>query len=463
MADLGIQHFLSDLVDVATFLSGSREPVLTVVIPHRGVEAAALPGLAVDPAEHGGPALRAADKPRKDMYVLRSVARRMVVRVLAAFPAYRLPCLVRDERVVLALEQVIPVPQDAVELVPGALDFLALTPPISDHAGIDRVVQHGLYERRGDTAVQIGLASVLCIAVCVEPLGDARVAQVGVGELVEDHADQLGFGFLDGEGPVFDLVAIRGRSAVPGSLAGLLDTPGHGLGLDVLAFDLGHGSEDRNHQLARRARAVDTVIDREQVDAVVLHELQIVQHVGGVASEPGQLEHQDVGYAVRVAVLDAVHHLCELRTARGVLAGLALVGELGGHGHLPVLRFFDEPVALGVQRVAVHLHLGGYAGVEIALLLLFGTGHYFFLPSVRIGLISGCECYVTQAVPINRGVLGIQVHDHVPAIQQDADAVRINGDFPYFIVDAEAAGFIAAARGSDGYTGSVAGVLPCVG
>ena len=50
---------------------------------------------------------------------------------------------------------------------------------------------------------------------------------------------------------------------------------------------------------------------------------------------------------------------------------------------------FDEPVALGVQRVAVHLHLGGYAGVEIALLLLFGTGHYFFLPSVRIGLISG--------------------------------------------------------------------------
>lgn len=72
----------------------------------------------------------------------------MVVCVLAAFPAYRLPCLVRDERIVLALEQVIPVPQDAVELVPGALYFLALTPPISDHAGIDRVVQHGLYERR---------------------------------------------------------------------------------------------------------------------------------------------------------------------------------------------------------------------------------------------------------------------------------------------------------------------------
>ena len=96
MADLGIQHFLSDLVDVATFLSGSREPVLTVVIPHGGVEAAALPGLAVDPAEHGGPALRAADEPRKDMYVLRPVARRMVVRVLAALPAYRLPGLVRD-------------------------------------------------------------------------------------------------------------------------------------------------------------------------------------------------------------------------------------------------------------------------------------------------------------------------------------------------------------------------------
>ena len=161
----------------------------------------------------------------------------------------------------LALEQVIPVPQDAVELVPGALYFLALTPPISDHAGIDRVVQHGLYERRGDTAVQIGLASDLCIAVCVEPLGDARVAQVGVGKLVEDHADQIGFGFLDGKGPVFDLVAIRGWSAVPGSLAGLLDTPGHGLGLDVLAFDFRNGGEDRDQQLTHRARAVDAIID----------------------------------------------------------------------------------------------------------------------------------------------------------------------------------------------------------
>ena len=88
---------------------------------------------------------------------------------------------------------------------------------------------------------------------------------------------------------------------------------------------------------------------------MVLHDLEVVQYVGRVAPEPGQPGHQNAGYAVRVAVLDAVHHLRELRAACGVLAGTAHIGELGGHGHPPVPGFPQQPVALGVQGVAVRL------------------------------------------------------------------------------------------------------------
>ena len=66
--------------------------------------------------------------------------------------------------------------------------------------------------------------------------------------------------------------AIRGRSAVPGSLAGLLDTPGHGLGLDVLAFDLGHGSEDYGRRKSEKIEGTRNEFHRVLRDGYDLFE-----------------------------------------------------------------------------------------------------------------------------------------------------------------------------------------------
>lgn len=132
--------------------------------------------------------------------------------------------------------------------------------------------------------------------------------------------------------------------------------------LNVLLFYLRNCGKDGNHQFARCARAVDVVLNREQIDAVALHDLQIIKHVGGIPAEARQLEDEDVIDVVR-PILYLYHHFLEGRAAANVFAGLAFVAEYLNHLHAAVVRFALQPFALGI---AIYLHFRGYAQTQIA-------------------------------------------------------------------------------------------------
>ena len=334
------------------------------------------------------------------MDILRAVADLFLYAGHKTFEAYLLPKLIRDNRLMPAVEQLILGLFDAVIFVAGAFDFLVFVSAIGDFAGINRVVQYSLDKGFCDTAVQVVLASVLCIAIRVEPLRNAGVAQVGVCELFKDDANQPGFGFLNRELALFQLVTVGGLSAVPLALPRFLPASGHGLRLDVLALQLRYSGQNGKKYLPSGGSGINAVLNAHEIDAVVLHELEIIQHIGGVPAEPGQFENQDIAHAVRVAGLDAPEHFRKLGPSCRVLAGLALVGKLGGYGHAPVVRLPAQPFPLGVKGVLFHLHLGRYSSVDVALRFLFGSWHSSCPLSDKIlGCTTGKgRCRATQPV-----------------------------------------------------------------
>lgn len=189
--------------------------------------------------------------------------------------------------------------------------------------------------------------------------------------LVIDDADDLGLFLGNLQVPVHELVAVGREAAVPFALAGLLPAALHRLDKDILALDLGDSGENGNHQLAAVLGGVDAVLHADEVDAEVLHPLQGGQHVRGVAAEAGELEHQHEGDAV-LAGFDVPQHAKKLRAALDVLAGLALVAVFPGDEHVLEFRVLAQFVLLRVQAVAVHLHGGGDAGIDVAFHSLHG-------------------------------------------------------------------------------------------
>ena len=157
------------------------------------------------------------------------------------------------------------------------------------------------------------------IAVIVQIGSNARCAHVGTDILGEDDLNNFYFIFGNLQISVHQLVAVGRETAVPLAFAGLLLTTCHRLDADVLTLDLGYGRQYGNHQLAGILGGVDAVLHTDQVHAVILHQLQGVQHIGGVASETGQLEHQHIGHAV-LAFLDILQHLSESQPPLNVLA-----------------------------------------------------------------------------------------------------------------------------------------------
>lgn len=236
------------------------------------------------------------------------------------------PEFFRNDGLMLALVFLVLVMLDAAELVALAFNLLQAEPAIHDLARIHRVVQDALHGKVCEQGILAVLAEAPAVAVIVEPFGDAGIAQVAVDELIEDQPDEFGLFLVDDESTVLaafvphDPVAQRGLPAVPSALPGFLLAPGLGLGLDILALQLGNASQDRKQYLPSGGRGVDAVLDTDQIDTIVLHELEIGQHVGGVPAEPGQLEHQDIAHVVWVAAPDQAYHLCELRSAGRVLA-----------------------------------------------------------------------------------------------------------------------------------------------
>ena len=196
-------------------------------------------------------------------------------------------------------------------------------------------------------------------------------AEIQIYEDYNDDADDLGLFLGNLQVPVHELVAVGREATVPFALAGLLPAALHRLDKDILALDLGDSGENGNHQRAAVLGGVDAVLHADEVDAEVLHPLQGGQHVRGVAAEAGELEHQHEGDAV-LAGFDVPQHAKKLRAALDVLAGFALVAVFPGDEHVLELRVLAQLVLLRVQAVAVHLHGGGDAGIDVAFHSLHG-------------------------------------------------------------------------------------------
>ena len=211
----------------------------------------------------------------------------------------------------------------------------------------------------------------LPVAVLIQPVCDFGCTHGGVDVLVEDDPDSLGLLLGDDELTIHQRIAIGSEAAVPAAFTGLLPAPLHRLHKDVFPLDLRHSREHGDHQLAGVLAAVDAVLHADQVDAKVLHSLQGGQHVRSVAAEAGELEHQHEGDAV-LAGFDVPQHAKKLRAALDVLAGFALVAVFPGDEHVLELRVLAQLVLLRVQAVAVHLHGGGDAGIDVAFHSLHG-------------------------------------------------------------------------------------------
>ena len=155
LADLGVENVLPDVVGISTSLSGRDLRVFADVVSHIRIELAGFIflRLAQDGAKHRRTAVRAPNQAGKDMDVLRAVASLRLYAGPGALETYLLPEFVRNNRIMLAVEQLIIGLLDAVILVAGALDLLTLMKAVDDFTDVDRVVKHLFHERLRNMAI----------------------------------------------------------------------------------------------------------------------------------------------------------------------------------------------------------------------------------------------------------------------------------------------------------------------
>ena len=182
--------------------------------------------------------------------------------------------------------------------------------------------------------------------------------------LVKNHADCRCFFLIDEKLSLFQLVAIRRKAAVPFPFTGFLDSALHRLHTDVFTLNFSHSRKNGNHQLPGVLGGIDPILHTNQIDTEILHHLQGGQHIRRISAEAGQLEHQHIGHAV-LARLDVLHHLIELNSALYGLAGFSGV-LIFAHNFIivEVGKGFHSGL-LGIQRISINLHSGGYPRVDI--------------------------------------------------------------------------------------------------
>lgn len=117
-------------------------------------------------------------------------------------------------------------------------------------------------------------------------------------ELIVNQANDLCLILCDDELTVCQLIAIRNTAAVQISLTGFLPAALDCLNKNVFALDLSSNRQHGDHEPAAVFGAVDSVNHADQVHAAVLHTLQGVKHIRGIAPETEQLEHRHKLYAV---------------------------------------------------------------------------------------------------------------------------------------------------------------------
>lgn len=93
------------MVGIAALLSGCNLGVFADVISHIRIKSSAVfLGLALDHPKHRCAAVRAPDKAGEDMDILRAVAGLFLYAGHKTFEAYLLPKLIRDNRLMPAVE-----------------------------------------------------------------------------------------------------------------------------------------------------------------------------------------------------------------------------------------------------------------------------------------------------------------------------------------------------------------------
>ena len=366
-----VDDFLAPLVVIVAALAVHMQAVLAGVVEVVAVVRAVALFLAVHVAVHPSAADGALEQPGQDVLVVEAVRLDLALVGLLALLLRELPVLLGDDGLVDAVVERVVLLFDDVVLVAGAGNLLIVPAPVGQLAAVHGIVEHADEEGACEGLPLIVVAADLAVPVLVEPVCDSGSAHGGVDVLVIDDADDLGLFLGNLQLPVLELVAIGRKATVPFALAGLLPAALHRLNEDVFALNLGDGGENGNHQLAAVLGGVDAVLHADEVDAEVLHPLQGGQHVRSISTEAGELEHQHEGNAV-LAGFDIPQHPQELRTALDVLAGLSLVAVFPGDEHVLELRVLAQLVLLRVQAVAVHLHGGGDAGVDVAFHSLHG-------------------------------------------------------------------------------------------
>ena len=207
--------------------------------------------------------------------------------------------------------------------------------------------------------------------MCVEPVGDFFRTHGGMNVFIEDDAHDFGFFFIDEKLTFFELVAIRSKAAIPFSFTSLLSAAFHCLNQNVFSLNFGNSGEHGNHQLAGVFGGINAVFDANEVDTIILHALEGGENVCGVSTKTRQFENKNKRNMIFTG-FDILKHLKKFRSTVNILTRFSLVAVFPGDEHVLELRVLAQLVLLRVQAVAVHLHGGGDAGVDVALHSLHG-------------------------------------------------------------------------------------------
>ena len=213
--------------------------------------------------------------------------------------------------------------------------------------------------------------------------GNACYTIVGMDKAVKNNTDNFHFIVCNRKLAIFQPIAIGCKAAVPFALTGFLFTASHRLSTDVFTFDFSNSRENGNHQFAGIFGTVNAILYANQVDTKILHELQGVQNIGGIASKTGELEYQNIRNAV-FTVLHISQHLLKFVPSLNVLTGKSFVRIFSGNDHILVVGIFAQLFTLGIQTVTVHLHGRGYARINVTL------GACFFHKDPSLSAICCC-------------------------------------------------------------------------
>ena len=159
------------------------------------------------------------------------------------------------------------------EIISCAMHLLRSTSAIGNFPAVNRIFQNPADQRR----IKQGIFPVLPLDF-VNPVSckifcKTVCTAIRMHILVKNHADRRCFFLIDEKLSLFQLIAIRRKTAVPFPFTGFLNSALHRLHTDVFTLNFSHSRKNGDHQLSRILGGIDPVLHANQVDAKILHDL----------------------------------------------------------------------------------------------------------------------------------------------------------------------------------------------